>query len=136
MDGLLRRRELRAFVSQGGQVNPLEQSLPSSEQDRHDGDVQLIDEARTKILLDGVGPTTDLHVHPVCCLARLVKRLMNAACDEMGLSPHQPFQFMSGQGPRIGPNMFLPRIHAPTFLEPRAAKSSSIPVAPPSFPCI
>jgi hypothetical protein len=50
------------------------------------------------------------------------------------LSPHQPFQFMSGQGPRIGPNMFLPRIHAPIFLKPRAAKSSSIPLAPPSFP--
>src|SRR5215510_13866591 len=41
---------------------------------------------------------------------------------------------MSGQGPRIGPNMFLPRIHAPTFSKPRAAKSSSIPVVPPSAP--
>ncbi len=39
---------------------------------------------------------------------------------------------MSGQEPRIGPNMFLPRIQAPTFLKPRAAKSSSIPVVPPS----
>src|SRR5665213_2538886 len=51
-----------------------------------------------------------------------------------GLSPHQPFQFMSGQEPRIGPNMFLPRIQAPTSLKPRAAKSSSIPVVPPSAP--
>src|SRR5579863_9001397 len=41
---------------------------------------------------------------------------------------------MSGQEPRIGPNMFLPRIQAPTFLKPRAAKSSSIPVVPPSAP--
>src|SRR6266850_7030678 len=51
-----------------------------------------------------------------------------------GLSPHQPFQFMSGQGPRIGPNMFLPRIHAPTFWKPREAKSSATPVVPPSLP--
>src|SRR5258708_6834477 len=41
---------------------------------------------------------------------------------------------MSGQEPRIGPNMFLPRIQAPTFLKPRAAKSSSIPVVPPWAP--
>ena len=48
--------------------------------------------------------------------------------------PDGLFQFMSGQEPRIGPNMFLPRIQAPTFLKPRAAKSSSIPVVPPSAP--
>ena len=71
--GLLRPHELRAFVSQGAQVHPLEQSLSSAEQDRHDGDVQLIDQARTKILLDRAGPTPNLHVHPVRRLARLVE---------------------------------------------------------------
>ena len=64
MGGLLRPHELHAFVSQGSQVNPLEQSLSSTEQDRRDCDVQLIDQARTKILLYGIGPTTNLHVHP------------------------------------------------------------------------
>ena len=65
------------------QVNPLEQPFPSAEQDRRDCDVQLIDQARTKILLDGVGLHRHSHVLPVRCVARLVKRLVNAACDEM-----------------------------------------------------
>ncbi len=83
MGGLLRPHELHAFVSQGSQVNPFEQSLSSAEQNRRDCDVQLIDQARTKILLYGIGPTTNSHVQPIRCLARLVKRLVNAACDEM-----------------------------------------------------
>ena len=83
MGGLLRPHKLRAFVSQGSEVNPREQSLSSTEQDRPDCNVQVIDQARPKILLYGVGPTTNSHVHPVRCLARLVKRLVNAACDEM-----------------------------------------------------
>src|SRR5450631_1556400 len=53
-----------------------------------------------------------------------------------GLSPHQPFQVSSGQAPRMGPNMFRPRIHAPMPVNPPAAKSSSTPVAPPSPPNI
>ena len=37
-------------------------------------------------------------------------------------------------GPRLGLNMFRPRIHAPRFSKPRAAKASSTPVVPSSFP--
>ena len=155
MGGFLRRNELNAFVSQSAHVNPLEQSLSPAQQDRRDSEVQLIDEARTKILLDSVRSAANAHIHSVGCVARPVKRLVNTARHEVeyrsafhldgrarvmswnvmgGLSPHQPFQFMSDQEPRIGPNMFLPRIQAPTFLKPRAAKSSSIPVVPPSAP--
>ena len=54
MGGFLRRNELNAFVSQSAHVNPLEQSLSPAQQDRRDSDVQLIDEAHTKILLDGM----------------------------------------------------------------------------------
>src|SRR5258707_13225188 len=54
MGGFLRRNELNAFVSQSADVNPLEQSLSPAQQDRRDSDVQIIDEARTKILLDSV----------------------------------------------------------------------------------
>jgi len=142
MRGLLRRCKFNAFVSQSPQVNAFEQSLSTTEQDRRDSNVQLINKALTKILLDRVGPTTNSHVSSGGRLSCPVKRLANAARDELkrrvafhlngwtrmmsqdedwdmirriGLSPHQPFQFMSGQGPRIGPNMFLPRIHAPTF---------------------
>ena len=54
MGGFLRRNELNAFVYQSAHVNPLEQSLAPAKQDRRDSEVQLIDEARTKILLDSV----------------------------------------------------------------------------------
>ena len=49
MGGFLRCNELNAFVSQSAHVNPLEQSLSPAQQDRRDSDVQLIDEARTKL---------------------------------------------------------------------------------------
>ena len=54
MGGFLRRNELNAFVSQSAHVNPFEQPLSPAQQDRRDSDVQLIDEARTKVLLDDV----------------------------------------------------------------------------------
>src|ERR1700736_6309099 len=50
-----------------------------------------------------------------------------------GLSPPHPFQVSSGQGPRRGPNMLRPMIHAPILLNPRSAKSLSMPVVPPSL---
>ena len=62
MGGFLRRNELNAFVFQSAHVNPLEQSLSSAQQDRRDSDVQLIDEARTKILLDSVRSAANAHM--------------------------------------------------------------------------
>ena len=67
MGGLLRSHELHAFVSQGSQVNPVEQSLSSAEQDRRDCDMQLIDQTSTKILLYRICSTTNSHVHPIRC---------------------------------------------------------------------
>ena len=46
--------------------------------------------------------------------------------------PHHPRQDSSGHGPRTGPNMFRPMIHAPKLANPWAAKSSSMLVLPPS----
>src|ERR1700719_4914452 len=83
MGGFRRRNELNAFVSQGAHVNPLEQSLSPAQQDRRDSDVHLIDEARTKILLDSVRSAANAHIHAVGCLARPVKRLVNTARDEV-----------------------------------------------------
>jgi hypothetical protein len=45
--------------------------------------MQLINEASTKVLLYGVGPTANAHIHPVGCLARPIQRFVNAARDEM-----------------------------------------------------
>jgi hypothetical protein len=72
MGGFLRRNELNTFVSQSAHVNPLEQSLSPAQQDRRDSDVQLIDEARTKILLDSVRSAANAHIHSVGCVARPV----------------------------------------------------------------
>src|SRR5260370_42691555 len=83
LGGLLRRNELNAFVSNSAHVNPLEQSLSPAQQDRRDSDVQLIDEARTKILLDSVRSAANAHIHSVGCVARPVKRLVNTARDEV-----------------------------------------------------
>src|ERR1700675_1023331 len=56
MRGLLRRYEFNAFVSQSPQVNPFEQRFPPAEQNRRDSNVQFINGALTKILLDCVRP--------------------------------------------------------------------------------
>src|SRR5687768_10346159 len=83
MRGLLRRCKFNAFVSQSPQVNAFEQSLSTTEQDRRDSNVQLINKALTKILLDRVGPTTNSHVSSGGRLSCPVKRLANAARDEL-----------------------------------------------------
>lgn len=83
MGGLFRRHELDAFISQGPQVNALEQPLASTEHDRRDCDVHLIDEAGTKILLDSAGSAANTDIFPFRCVASPVKRLVNAARDEM-----------------------------------------------------
>src|SRR5688572_18711226 len=83
MGRFLRCNELNAFVCQSAHVKPLEQSLTPAQQDRRDSDVQLIDEARTKILLDSARSAANAHVHSVGCVARAVKRLVNTARDEV-----------------------------------------------------
>ena len=83
MGGFLGRNELNAFVSQSTGVNPLEQSLSPAQQDRRDSDVQLIDEARMKILPDSDGAAAYAHIHSVGCVTRPVKRLVNTARDKV-----------------------------------------------------
>ena len=83
MGGFLRCKELNAFVSQSAHVNPLEQSIPRARQNRRDGEVQLINESRTKVLLDGVASAANAHIHSLGCVARSVKRPMDAARDEV-----------------------------------------------------
>src|SRR5438445_10877421 len=82
MRGLFRRYGFNALVSQSPQVNPVEQRFPPAEQDRRDSNVQFINEALTKILLDCVRPTADPHVHSGSGLACTVERLANASRSE------------------------------------------------------
>jgi hypothetical protein len=80
MRGLLRRHEFNAFVSQSPQVNPFEQRFPPAEQDRRDSNVQFINEALTKTLLDCVRPTAYPHVNSGSSLACMVERLLLNDC--------------------------------------------------------
>jgi len=109
MGGLRRGHELITRVTRSEHVDAFEQPLSTAQHDRRNGNVQLINEAGTKILLDGVRSTANAHVLPFCRITRPVKCF-------------------------VGPNMFLPRIQAPIFLKLRAAKSSSSPVVPLSAP--
>src|SRR5437773_10101642 len=81
MRGLLRRCKFNAFVSQSPQVDAFEQSLSTTEQDRRDSNVQLIDKALTKIRLDCAGPTANSHVSSGRRLSRPAKRPAHAARD-------------------------------------------------------
>ena len=83
MRGLLRRYEFNALVSQSPQVNPFEQRFSPAEQDRRDSNVQFIDEAFAKILLDCARPTADSHVHSGGGVACTVERLANASGYEV-----------------------------------------------------
>lgn len=76
MRGLLRGRELGACISQGPQVDALEQRLAAAEQHRRDGNVQFVDQAFAKVLPDRGRAAADAHIlsgrrHP-CALERLV----------------------------------------------------------------
>src|SRR6185369_1180557 len=83
MRGLFRCYRLNAFVSQRPQVNSLKQRLSPAEQDRRNCNVQFINEAFTKILLDCVRSTADAHVLSGSGLACAVQRLANASGYEV-----------------------------------------------------
>src|SRR5690606_5690129 len=83
MRGLLRTGELNTFVSERLRIDAFEQPLSTTEQDRCNGDVQLIDQAFAKILLDRVRPAADAHVQSAGRLACTGERLANAAGDEV-----------------------------------------------------
>ena len=137
---LPRRGEFNAFVSQRPQVNTFEQRLSPAERDWRDGHVQIVNETRTQTLLNRVRPAVDPHVHSGSGLACTVERFVNASCDEVErgaachldggtrvMGPdedrHVIWRVVSPPAspvrvwpsPRMGPNMFLPRIPTPTF---------------------
>jgi hypothetical protein len=62
------------------QVGHREQPLAPAQQDRRDGDVQLVDQVGTQVLLDRVGAAANAHIHSPGCVARPLQRLVNTAC--------------------------------------------------------
>ena len=57
-----RRLVLGACVPQGRQIDAFKQPFASPQQHRRDGDVQFIDEAQTKVLLDRTDTATNAHI--------------------------------------------------------------------------
>lgn len=53
MGGLPRPHELCAFVSRCSHVHAFEESLSSAQKNRRNREMQLVNEARTQVLLDG-----------------------------------------------------------------------------------
>src|SRR5690349_15441040 len=123
--------------------------------------MQIVDQPRREVLADGRHPAAETDVLVARRRLRLPQRRLDAVGHEVkggaalhldgvrawcvstkvgtwygGSSPHQPFQVSSGHGPRTGPNMFRPRIHAPTFRKLSSAMRLSTPVSPPAPPCI
>ena len=73
----------RTYTPAPARVNPLEQPLAAAQQDRGDGEVQLIDEAGAEILLDRVRSAADAHVFAVGGFLRPVQGLVDTAGDEV-----------------------------------------------------
>jgi hypothetical protein len=53
------------LIADGVTVAVVEESLAASEQDRHDGQLHLVDQASVEVLLDGGRPAAKPHVHAV-----------------------------------------------------------------------
>jgi hypothetical protein len=81
--GFLRCCDFNALVPESAQVDSFEKPLSTAEQDWRDGNVQLIYEALTQILLDCIGPTANAHVSIRGRLSRQVQRLSNSVRDEV-----------------------------------------------------
>src|SRR5262249_40219362 len=60
-----------------------EESLPSTQKNWRNREMQLVNQACTKVLLYGCRPSTDSHILSVGDLARPVESLVNTASDKM-----------------------------------------------------
>src|SRR5438128_2668246 len=52
----------------------LKQPLAGTEQDRDDVQIELVDDASSEVLLNGLGPTSDQHILVSGCTPRLLQR--------------------------------------------------------------
>src|SRR6266446_4969318 len=81
------RDVLRAFIAQATHIDVVQQMLPGTEQDRPDGEMQLVDQAGAQILPDSGYAATEAHVAAAGCSARLLQGGVNAFGDKAKLRP-------------------------------------------------
>src|SRR5436309_3867819 len=79
------RDGLRAFIAQATHIDAVQEMLPGTEQDRPDGEMQLVDQAGAQILPDGGYAAAEADVAAVRCSARLLQGGVNAFGDKAKL---------------------------------------------------
>ena len=78
-----RHDELDALVAVGDALEVVEEALATAEEDRHDRDVQLVDEAGAQVLLDGRRAAAEPDVVAAGRVDRLLERGLDAVVDEV-----------------------------------------------------
>src|SRR5882762_3493346 len=79
------RDVLRAFIAQSTHVDVVQEMLPGTEQDRPDGEMQLVDQGGAKILPNDGYATTDANVAAARSSGRLLQGGVNALGDKAKL---------------------------------------------------
>src|SRR5687767_9649507 len=81
--GLLARHLTLALIAERRQIKSAEQVLSFAEQDRREGNVQRVDQARFEILPNGGDTAADADVAIAGSLARAIECVVNAAGHEV-----------------------------------------------------
>src|SRR5258708_6896939 len=81
----LARDALRAFIAQSTHIDVVQEMLPGTEQDRPDGEMQLVDQGGAQILPNGGYAATEAHVAAARCSGRLLQSGLNAFGHETKL---------------------------------------------------
>src|SRR3989454_884575 len=81
------RDGLHDLVAQGTHIDAVQEMLPGTEQDRPDGEMQLVNQACAQILPDSGYAAAEADVAAVRCSARLLQGGVNAFGDEAKLRP-------------------------------------------------
>jgi hypothetical protein len=80
----------RAFIAQSTQIDAVQEMLPGAEQDRSDGEMQLVDQAGPQILPNRGHAATEADIAAAGCRGRLLQGGVNAFGDEAKLRPPRP----------------------------------------------
>src|SRR6478672_41655 len=122
----LARDDFRALIAQGAHVDVVPEVLPATQQDRPQGEMQLINKAGAQILTQRGHPATEAHV--LSTRSRLLQGGLNASRDEMKLGAARHLQRrarMVGQHEdgRVIRRLLTPPT-PPALVRPRAAHRS------------
>src|SRR5881396_4088073 len=119
------RNVLRAFIAQSTHIDVVQEMLPGTEQDRSDGEVQLVDQGGAQILPNNGYAATEADVAATGRSGRLLQSGMNAFGDKAKLrtSRHperRPRVMCQHEDRRVIRRLLAPPA-LPALVRPRAA---------------